>query len=208
MHAITNYIESLRRALNYLPAPALEETIALLSYARAHGNRVFFMGNGGSGSTASHFATDLGKGTAAPGKPRFKVLPLNDSLPTVSAYSNDMGYETVFAEQLKAFIERGDIVIGLSTSGKSRNVLEAMKVARDAGGVCIGLTGFDGGDLKRLVDLNLHVPENHTPRVEDTHHIMMHLICECIKSQQSNEQYRLPSWAVAETWGIRVRRES
>ena len=206
MHEIANYIANLRRVLDSLPTQSLDEMVALLLYARVHGNRVFFMGNGGSGSTASHFATDLGKGTAAAGKARFKVVPLNDQQPTVSAYANDMGYETIFAEQLKAFIERGDIVIGLSTSGRSRNVLEAMKVARDAGAVRVGMTGFDGGLLRERVDLNLHVPENHTPRVEDAHHIMMHLICDCIKSEQAGDEYHLPAWAVAEPWGIRVQR--
>jgi D-sedoheptulose 7-phosphate isomerase len=206
MHAIENYLENLRRALNSVPAQSLAETIAVLAYARTHGNKVFLMGNGGSGSTASHFATDLGKGTAVQGKPRFKVFPLNDPMPTVSAYSNDMGYEFIFSEQMKAFIERGDIVIGISTSGKSRNVLEAMKVAREAGAVSIGMTGFDGGTLKGMVDVSLHIPEASTPRVEDTHHIMMHLICECIKTQESDDQYRLPEWAVEESWGLRVRR--
>jgi len=204
MHTITDYLEKLRRLVDLLPAQQLEEFIAVLLVAREHGNRVFFMGNGGSGSTASHFATDLGKGTAAPGTPRFKVLPLNDQQSTFSAYANDMGYETVFAEQMKAFIERGDIVIGLSTSGKSRNVLQAMAVARAAGAICVGMTGFDGGPLSGVVDLRLHVPEHHVGRVEDAHHIMMHLVCDCIRSRPPDLHYPLPAWAVREAWGLRV----
>ena len=208
MHTITGYLEKLRRMLDMLPAQQLEEFIAVLLVAREHGNRVFFMGNGGSGSTASHFATDLGKGTAAAGVPRFKVLPLNDQLPTFSAYANDMGYETVFSEQMKAFIERGDIVIGLSTSGRSRNVLEGMSVARAAGGICIGMTGFDGGPLAGMVDLGLHVPEHNTGRVEDAHHIMMHLVCDCIRSRPPDLHYALPAWAVRESWGLRINKSA
>jgi D-sedoheptulose 7-phosphate isomerase len=206
MHTITAYLEKLRLLVELLPAQQLEEFVAVLLVARELGNRVFFMGNGGSGSTASHFATDLGKGTAAPGTPRFKVLPLNDQQSTFSAYANDMGYETVFAEQMRAFIERGDIVIGLSTSGKSRNVLQGMTLARAAGGVCVAMTGFDGGPLAAMADLNLHIPENHTGRVEDAHHIMMHLVCDCIRTRPPDLQYPLPAWAVRETWGLRVNR--
>jgi D-sedoheptulose 7-phosphate isomerase len=204
MHTITDYIEKLRRLIEFLPARELEEFIAVLLSARAHGNRVFFMGNGGSGSTASHFATDLGKGTATPGLPRFKVMPLNDQHSTVSAYANDMGYETVFAEQMKAFIERGDVVIGISTSGKSRNVLEGMALARASGGICVGMTGFDGGTLAGLVDLKLHIPERNVGRVEDAHHIMMHLVCDCIRTRPPDLHYQLPSWAVPEPWGLRI----
>jgi D-sedoheptulose 7-phosphate isomerase len=206
MHPINNYLEHLKRVLDQLNTQAIAELIAVLLAAREHGNKIFFMGNGGSGSTASHFATDLGKGTAVQGKPRFRTMPLNDHLPTFSAYANDMGYETVFAEQMKAFVERGDVVIGLSGSGNSRNVLEAMKVAREAGGICVGFTGFDGGQLKPIVDLSLHAPVRRMDQSEDVHHVVMHLICDCIRTQESPDQYPLPSWVVSEDWGLRVRR--
>jgi D-sedoheptulose 7-phosphate isomerase len=214
MHRLPRYLETLKQLIDKLPQQALADTVAILLYARTHGNRVFFMGNGGSGSTAGHFATDLGKGTEAVGLPRFKVMSLNDNMSTFSAYANDLGYEHVFAEQLKAFITRGDIVIGLSGSGNSRNVLEAMKVARNAGGVLIGMTGFDGGLLKQMVDLNLHAPTHdlgtrtqNMGLAEDAHHIMMHLICELIRSAQPDE-YALPAWVEKEAWGLRVRRVS
>src|SRR5712692_8755808 len=189
MHPITNYLESLKAVLDHLNTQSIAELIGVLLYARTQGNKIFFMGNGGSGSTASHFATDLGKGTIVAGKPRFKVMPLNDHLPTFSAYANDMGYESVFAEPMKNFIERGDIVIGLSGSGNSRNVLEAMKVARESGGICIGFTGFDGGKLKPMVDLSLHAPVQKMDQSEDAHHIMMHLVCDCIRRDESDGEY-------------------
>ncbi|MBI3731885.1 MAG: SIS domain-containing protein [Chloroflexi bacterium] len=209
MHTIPHYLEKLRQMLDQLPLAPLEEFIAILLYARAHGNTVFFMGNGGSGSTASHFATDLGKGTApasdTAGVPRFKVFALNDPSPTFSAYANDMGYQTVFAEQLRAWVKRGDIVVGLSTSGQSRNVLAAMKVAREAGAVCVGFTGFDGGQLKGSVNLSLHVPGGNVGQIEDAHHILMHLVCHCIREHDSADPYPLPGWVEAQEWGLRVR---
>jgi len=208
LHTIAGYLEKLRRMIDLLPARELEEFIAILLVAREHGNRVFFMGNGGSGSTASHFATDLGKGTAAAGVRHFKVLPLNDHAPTFSAYANDMGYESVFAEQMKAFIEQGAVVVGLSTSGKSRNVLAGMAVARSAGGICVGMTGFDGGPLAVAVDLHLHVPEHNTGRAEDAHHIMMHLVCDCIRTRPPDLAYPLPPWAIRESWGLRINKSA
>lgn len=207
MHPIRGYIENLKLVLDQLDTGRMAELIALLLYARERGSRIFFMGNGGSGSTAAHFATDLGKGTAVEGKPRFKVVPLTEHQSTFSAYANDLGYETVFAEPLKSLVERGDIVIGLSGSGNSRNVLAAMQAARAAGAVCVGFTGFDGGKLSALVDLNLHAPVLRMDQSEDAHHIMMHLICDCIRNAEAG-QYPLPEWVMAEEWGLRVKRET
>ncbi len=206
MHPIQNYLTQLKLVLDQLDQQRIAELIAILRCVREQGNHVFFMGNGGSGSTASHFATDLGKGTAIAGKKHFKVLPLNDHLPTFSAYANDMGYETVFAEQLRAFVERGDVVIGLSASGNSRNVLEAMRVAEDAGAIRVGFSGYEGGMLMRAVDLNLHAPAHNVGRAEDAHHVMMHLICDCIRNQ-GDEAYELPKWVVREDWGLKVMRD-
>ncbi len=207
MHAIENYLSQLQVVLEGLDRRRIADLIAILIVAREMGSHVFFMGNGGSGSTASHFATDLGKGTVAPGKRHFKVLPLNDHLPTFSAYANDMGYESVFAEQLRAFVEPGDVVIGLSASGNSRNVLRAMEVARQAGAIRVGFTGFDGGALRQSVDLNLHAPAQHVGRAEDAHHVMMHLVCDCIRNQAVENEYALPEWLTRAEGRLRVRRD-
>jgi D-sedoheptulose 7-phosphate isomerase len=106
------------------------------------------MGNGGSASTASHFACDLGKGTIIEGKPRFRVISLNDNISLITALSNDCGYEEVFREQLMNLVNTGDIVIGITGSGNSPNVLKAMEYARSRGAVTIGFIGFDGGKLR------------------------------------------------------------
>lgn len=205
MHPIRDYLENLRQVLERLDGDRIADLVAVLLHARAYGNRVFFFGNGGSGSTAAHFATDLGKGTVEEGKPRFKTLPLTEHQSTFSAYANDMGYETVFAEPLRALVERGDVAIGLSGSGNSRNVLEAMHAAREAGGICVGFTGFDGGKLAGAVDLNIHAPVRRMDQSEDAHHIVMHLVCDLIRCAEP-EAYPLPAWAIAEDWGLRVQR--
>jgi len=205
LHPIRNYLDTLKTVLDALDADRIGELIAVLMTAREYGNRIFFCGNGGSGSTAAHFATDLGKGTAECGKRTFKVIPLTEHQCTFSAYANDNGYESVFAEPLRALVERGDIVIGLSGSGNSRNVLAAMQVARAAGAVAVGFSGFDGGQLRGAVDLTIHAPVRRMDQSEDAHHIVMHLVCDCIRTAEAG-QYRLPDWAATEDWGLRVRR--
>ena len=192
--AIVAYATGLRQLLCRLPFQEIDELIAVLLDARARSKTIFLMGNGGSGSTASHLATDLGKGTAQPGRPRHRIITLNDCQPLFSAYANDFGYETVFAEPLRAFVTHGDVVIGLSTSGNSRNVLEAMKLAREAGALRIGFTGFDGGQLRDLLQLELHVPSDHIGQVEDAHLMMVHLICDIIRQHPHDTLYTLPAW--------------
>lgn len=205
MHPIRNYFDTLKLVLDQLDADRIDDLIAVLLAAREYGSRIYFFGNGGSGSTAAHFATDLGKGTEQAGRPTFKTIPLTEHQSTFSAYANDMGYQTVFAEPLRALVERGDIVIGLSGSGNSPNVLEAMRVAREAGALSVGFSGFDGGQLQKAVDLNIHAPVKRMDQAEDAHHIVMHLVCDCIRQAEPGA-HTLPAWVIAEDWGLRVRR--
>lgn len=177
------YFASEIKLLSTLPFDRLDALLALLERARAEGRRVFLFGNGGSASTASHFACDLGKGTVAPDCPRFKVIALNDSLPTFSAYANDMGYESVFAEPLISLSERGDLAVGFSVSGNSPNVLRAMEAARARGLHTAGLTGFDGGKLRQLVDVHINIPSTSFGIVEDIHLALTHALCERLKLQ-------------------------
>lgn len=205
MHPIRDYFNSLKLVLDQLDASRIGDLIAVLMAAREYGSRIYFFGNGGSGSTAAHFATDLGKGTAQAGRPSFKTIPLTEHQSTFSAYANDLGYQTVFAEPLRALVERGDVVIGLSGSGNSQNVLEAMRAAREAGALSVGFSGFDGGQLARAVDLNIHAPVKRMDQAEDAHHIVMHLVCDCIRCAEPG-QYALPTWVAPEDWGLRVKR--
>lgn len=170
------YKEELLNAIQTMDLDRVGQAIEILAQARAEGRRIFVCGNGGSASTASHFATDLVKG-ASYGRPqRFRILALTDPMPTISAYSNDISYECVFVEQLKNFAEAGDVVIGISSSGNSPNVLRAMEYGGSVGCRTIALTGRGGGLLGPLAQLEIQVPHEHTGRIEDLHMVILHMI--------------------------------
>lgn len=124
----------------------------------------------------SHFATDIVKGASFRRDRRFRVVALTDSLSTMTAYANDVSYDAVFAEQLKNFAGPGDLLIAISGSGNSPNVLRAVEAARAAGCRTIGMTGRDGGKLRCMVELNVHAAEPHMGRIEDAHLIVCHMI--------------------------------
>src|SRR5579863_1273949 len=165
------------RALESIDVEGVSQAIEILSQAREAGRRIFVCGNGGSASTASHFATDMVKGASYGRASRFRVMALTDSLPTITAYSNDVGYECVFVEQLKNFVEPGDVVIAISSSGNSPNVLRALEYGNSIGCRTIALTGRDGGQLGPLAELNIQVSNPHMGRIEDGHMIVTHMIC-------------------------------
>ena len=175
------YVSEIAGALERLPWTEIDEVIAVLQNARLRGHQVFIFGNGGSAATASHFACDLGKGTEVPGTPCFRAIALTDNMSAFSAYANDCGYEQVFSRQLANLLRPGDVVIGISGSGNSANVLNAVQLARESGATTIGLVGFDGGKLKSLVDLSLHIENGCMEQVEDIHLMLEHLICSTLR---------------------------
>lgn len=179
---IAAYLSEMRGTLSKLPIDKIERVVDLLRQARTQRKRVFLFGNGGSAATASHLACDLGKGTNAHGNPRLRAVALTDNVPLISAWANDSSYDDIFAQQLQEQVEPGDIAIGISGSGKSRNVLNAIKVARSAGAITVGLTGFDGGDLKGLVDHCIIVPDNSMDQIEDIHLLLGHVMASCLRS--------------------------
>src|SRR6059058_6624739 len=128
--------------------PHLEVVLRLLEEAYRHGHRIFIMGNGGSAATSSHFALDLAKNTIMPGAPRLKAISLTDHVPLITAWSNDIAYEHIFSEQLANMIEPGDVVIGISTSGNSPNVINALNLAKQSRAATISLLGAEGGKIK------------------------------------------------------------
>ncbi|MFH1593297.1 MAG: SIS domain-containing protein [Candidatus Omnitrophota bacterium] len=170
------YLNSVKASLDDLPLAEVKRTARALYRAYKTGKKVILMGNGGSGAAASHFVSDLVKGAAVPGRPRLRALALCDNIATVTAYSNDCGYECIFAEQLKNWVERGDVVIGISGSGNSKNVLNAITLANKYSAVTIGLMGFKGGKLKRLVTIPVVVNSNNMERIEDVHLIILHML--------------------------------
>jgi len=152
--------------------------------ARADNRKIFFCGNGGSASTASHFTSDLAKGTIVEGVPRFKALSLADNIPQMLAWGNDACYEDIFVEQLKNLFEPGDVVVGISGSGNSGNVLRAIQYANENDGLTVGITGFDGGKIKDMVDLCLIVPVHNMQKTEDIHMLIDHLTTLMIKEEE------------------------
>lgn len=203
MQKIKAYLDSIHSTIAELPLEEIGHAIAVLQWARMNDKQVFIMGNGGSAATASHFACDLAKGTLMPGKPRFRVIALTDSMPLFSALANDFGYEHVFSEQLASFVRKGDVVVAISGSGNSLNVVNAVKYARQIQATTIGLLGFDGGLLKDLVDICMLVPNDTYEQIEDLHLMLAHLICTCIRQAIDTEAYPLPSNLVSESWGLR-----
>ncbi|MDQ2715259.1 MAG: SIS domain-containing protein [Chloroflexota bacterium] len=176
MEAITTYFSDLEQMLRAISLPQLERVLMLLEQAYRAGHRVFVMGNGGSAATASHFALDLAKNTIMPGAPRLKAISLTDHVPLITAWSNDTAYEHVFAEQLANMIEPGDVVIGISASGNSLNVINAIMLAKKSRGATIALLGAQGGRIKDIVDAYVLAPGQNIEQEEDAHMILTHVI--------------------------------
>jgi len=161
----------------------IEEIISILLDARDNNKMVFTMGNGGSASTASHFVSDLLKTTITKDSKRFKAISLVDNIPVNLAWSNDVSYDQSFAEQLKNFCSKDDILISFSGSGNSLNVINAMKLAKNQHCKCIGMTGMDGGEFPKLCDLTIVVPSNDMLQIESAHVTLCHCIIDVIRKQ-------------------------
>jgi D-sedoheptulose 7-phosphate isomerase len=171
------YREQLISTIGSIDEKKVAQAIDWFKDARNSGRAMFVAGNGGSAATASHFVCDMVKG-ASLGKPsRFRIQALHDSMPTMTAYSNDLSYADALVEQLKNFAQADDIYMAISGSGNSPNVIRAMEYANSIGCRTLALTGRDGGRLGSLAELNIQVPETHMGRIEDAHHIICHMIC-------------------------------
>jgi D-sedoheptulose 7-phosphate isomerase len=187
MRRVVDYMSSLQQTMNELPKETIVRVIELLQSARMDGRQVFIMGNGGSASTASHFVCDLAKNTRKEGLPHYKVIGLTDNMAIFSAYANDEGYENVFSQQLDNLLMPDDIVIGISASGNSKNVLNAIALAKSRNAVTVGFTGFNGGQLAPMVDVNIHVNSDIIEHVEDIHLMLEHMIVKALKEQDCTE---------------------
>jgi D-sedoheptulose 7-phosphate isomerase len=203
MELIQNYIATLQLTMDQLPHQLIADVIDLLQQARRQGSQVFILGNGGSASTASHFVCDLAKNTRQEGLPHFRVIGLTDNMAMFSALANDEGYENVFSGQLVSLVRPGDIVIAISASGNSKNVIKATEAAHTYKATVIGFTGFDGGRLGQLANINIHVNSDIIEHVEDIHLMLEHLIVKTIKEQvqSSADVTTLPAQIAAEIFG-------
>jgi D-sedoheptulose 7-phosphate isomerase len=174
-----SYRENLLQTIQTIDAAKVTQAIEWFRDARDQGKAIFVAGNGGSAATASHFVCDMIKGASLGRPSRFRIQALHDSMPTLTAYANDLHYQDAAVEQLKNFAGAGDIYMAISGSGNSPNVIRAMEYANSLGCRTLALTGRDGGKLGGMANLNIQVPEQHMGRIEDAHHIICHMICYC-----------------------------
>lgn len=175
-----DYLNTLKTVLDRCPLEVLDRLVGVLETAHREGRQIFIIGNGGSAATASHMMNDLCKGTLghkgdAPW-PRFKVIALTDNVSLMTAWANDTDFNHIFSEPLKNFAQNGDVLIAISASGNSPNVIAAVEVARQRGLTVLGLTGFGGGKLAQMADVAFVVPSDEYGPVEDLHMILDHII--------------------------------
>ena len=180
---INAYFDCLSDTVQRLPFAALEEVAKILVRAYDRGNMIYLFGNGGSAALASHFACDLGKGTVNGSGKRFRVLALTDNVPLMTAWANDSRYEDIFAEQLSNLVCENDVAFAISGSGNSPNVLRALRVAREARAITIGLGGFRGGRMKDLCDQCMIVPSDNMQIIEDLHLCVAHALFTAVRKQ-------------------------
>lgn len=188
-----NYFNELKKAIDKLDLEKIQKVTEVIFEAYKNNKQIFILGNGGSASTASHFACDLGKGTIKKvydnKEKRFKVISLTDNIATMTAFGNDVSFEDIFSQQLKNLLNKEDVVIGISGSGNSPNVVKAIQYAKECGAKTIGLLGFKtGGKLRELIDYEITVQDNHYGRIEDIHLMLGHLIANYFAKLKTQEE--------------------
>jgi len=176
-HFARSYFSYLAELFKDISEQEVGQFIEIIIEAREAGRKIFFMGNGGSAATADHFVNDISIGTRTTGKP-FKAYSLSSNGAVITALGNDNGYEDIFVKQLEALMDKGDVVVAISASGNSPNVVKAIRYANDKGAITVGLTGFDGGKLRELAQFKVHVPtsKGEYGPVEDAHMIFDHIL--------------------------------
>lgn len=180
---ITIYFDRLKSTIDKVSKVDLNTLMNLLVQARSMGKTVFIMGNGGSASTASHYVCDFNKGISLNANKKFKLICLNDNIPSLMAYANDLSYDDIFVYPLKSYFTEGDMVIGISGSGNSENVLKAIDFANRHGGITVGLTGYSGGKLKQIAQYNVNIPVDDMQIAEDLHLVLDHCMMKILSSK-------------------------
>jgi D-sedoheptulose 7-phosphate isomerase len=181
---LTTYADTLRSALHGVNADALDRARALIEEAAVKKRRIFAIGNGGSAAIADHLSCDLIKGTHTSEHPIIDTLSMSSNVALYSAIANDYGFEQVFATQVSFLGQAGDVLVAISSSGNSANILLAVEAAHAAGMSTIGLSGFSGGKLKEAVQVSVHVAANNYGVVEDAHQAIMHIIAQFIAGKR------------------------
>ena len=192
INKIESYLKDVREIVERISREDIDKAIHILDMARKEGRKIFVIGNGGSASTATHFACDLNKYTSVDGKKRFRAVSLEDNAALMTALVNDEGWDNVYSYQLENLMDDGDYIVAISVHGGtgkdkaalwSQNLLKAVKTVQSRGGKAVGLVGFDGGILKEVADACIVVPIDSTPQVEGFHLILTHMICSLIREQ-------------------------
>lgn len=181
-HHHMQYAADIKETLDRMPWPAVSQVVELLYQAWLWQKTVYIFGNGGSAATAIHMAADLSKNTAVAGQPRLRAISLCENMAHFSAVANDLGYDNVFQEQLLTFANAGDLVIAISGSGNSPNVLKGVRAAKRIGVTTVGMSGFAGGKLATMVDVPVVVPNHSMEQVEDLHMILEHSITSAVRN--------------------------
>lgn len=179
---IAAYFQRLKSTVDRLSLTDINQVMSVLEQAREAGRMIFIMGNGGSAATASHYVCDFNKGVSLNQEKKYKFLCLNDNMPSMMAYANDLSYDGIFVNALNTYFQPGDVVIGISGSGNSTNVLRAIEYANRHGGITIGLSGYDGGKLKQMARYNIHVPADDMQITEDLHMVLDHCMMKILSS--------------------------
>ncbi len=189
MEMITEYFNRVYAACNSVQVGDNIKLIQILEHAYHNNKHIFIFGNGGSGATASHFCEDLGKGTLNGKKDikRFKIISLTDNTPYILAWANDEGYEIIFEQQLRNLADPGDVAIGISGSGNSPNIIKAIDYANKNSIITVGMTGFDGGKLKKMAKHVVHIPINDMGITECVHSIITHYISDYFREKINRE---------------------
>lgn len=180
---IQEYLDQVSELVLRIPPDSIERITSLILEAYTAGKRVFVFGNGGGSSTSAHFVCDLAKGTAVPGKQRLKAISLAENIPLLTAWANDTDYTNTFGEQLRNLVEEGDVVIGLSGSGMSPNVINAFRIAEEAGATPVLFSGYRGGEAVKVAHDSIVVPSEDMQQIEDVHMILTHIIFRCLKRE-------------------------
>ncbi len=185
-NCIKEYLLDVEEQIKNLDLKKIHNIVNVLNNAYRNGKNIFVVGNGGSAATAIHISCDLGKGTVKDinnkKEKRFRVFPLTANIATITAIANDINYEEIFSQQLLNIMSKGDVLIAISASGNSKNIIKAVEIAKEFGLTIIGLIGFDGGKLKDISDYSIVVRSNSYGVVEDIHHMLGHILHYCLKS--------------------------
>ena len=192
LNFIDSYSQEVIKCIVLLDKNSIAKIIEVILVAYQTDKNIYILGNGGAASTSSHVAADLGKGTLArvydKSEKRLHVISLTDNVALITAYANDLSYDDIFLQQLRNLVERNDVVIAISGSGNTKNVINAMLYSKKIGAKTIGLTGFNsGGKLAQIVDVSLIVKTNHYGPIEDVHMMIGHLVSACIANFKHSE---------------------